>query len=149
VQVSSGTAFAREVEGNVVATLPVGVLVCMATVSMLVCPQVIKIVSRRALFITSSVFGILGAGLMSYAVHEANFILFTIAAAPQGIAYGVSNLYRFYATDTALPQYRGKVLAAVVGGAVLSAFIGPEASRCATDVTPNDVFSSAYTPSLA
>lgn len=111
------------------ATLPIGVLVCCATLSTLIAPQVIKFVSRRFLFISSSVLGIVGAGVMSFAVHDDSFLIFTIAAAPLGIAYGISNLYRFYATDSSLPENREKALAATVGGAVLSAFIGPEASR--------------------
>lgn len=111
------------------ATLPIGILVCLATLSTLTAPQVIKFISRRCLFMTASTLGALGAGLMSYAVYLNSFTIFTIAAAPVGIAYGISNLYRFYATDTSLPQHREKALAATVGGAVLSAAIGPEASR--------------------
>ena len=114
------------------ATLPIGVLVSFATLSTLVAPQITKLISRRCLFMTSSILGALGAGLMSYAVYLDNFIVFTLSAAPQGIAYGISNLYRFYATDTTLPEHREKALSAVVGGAVLSALIGPEASRCAS-----------------
>ena len=45
------------------------------------------------------------------------------------MAYGIANLYRFFAADSTLPQHREKALAAVVGGAVLSAFVGPEAGR--------------------
>jgi MFS family permease len=111
------------------ATLPIGILVCLATLSILTASQAVKFVSRRCLFITASTLGALGAGLMSYAVSEASFTLFTVSAAPQGIAYGISNLYRFYAADTSLPQHREKALAATLGGAVLSAFIGPELSR--------------------
>lgn len=130
LQVSSGIAFARKLEGNNVATVPIGVMVCFATVSTLAAAQITQFISRRCLFMTSSILGALGAGLMSYAVYLDSFIVFTLAAAPQGVAYGISNVYRFYATDTTLPENREKALAAVVGGAVLSAFIGPEASRC-------------------
>lgn len=77
----------------------------------------------------ASTSGIVGGVLLCMAGWKRSFPLLCLSGAPQGVAYGISNLYRFFAVDTTMPQHREKALAAVVGGAVLSAFMGPEAGR--------------------
>lgn len=129
LQITNGTGLARQLQGNSKATLPPGIAVACATLASLSAPRFSKHFPKRVLFMLASTSGIVGGGLMCIAGWKRSFPLLCISGAPQGIAYGISNLYRFFAVDTTLPQHREKALAAVVGGAVLSAFIGPEAGR--------------------
>ena len=129
LQITNGTGLARQLQGNSQATLPPGIAVCSATVASLSAPHISKRIPKRALFMLASTLGVVGGILLSIAGWKRSFLLLCISGAPQGAAYGISNLYRFFAVDTTMPQHREKALAAVVGGAVLSAFIGPEAGR--------------------
>lgn len=129
LQVTNGTGLGRQLAGDSQATLPPGIAVASATLASLSAPHVSKHVSKRVLFTLASTSGIIGAGLMCIAGWRRSFALLCLSGAPQGLAYGISNLYRFFAVDTTLSENREKALAAVVGGAVLSAFMGPEAGR--------------------
>jgi len=129
LQITNGTSLARQLQGNSQATLPPGIAVASATLASLTAPRFTHYFSKRVLFMVASTSGIIGGGLLCIAGWKRSFALLCISGAPQGFAYGISNLYRFFAVDTTMPQHRERALAAVVGGAVLSAFMGPEAGR--------------------
>lgn len=129
LQITNGTGLARQLQGNAQATLPPGIAVVSATLASLTAPRFTHYFSKRVLFMVASTSGIIGGGLLCIAGWKRSFALLCISGAPQGFAYGISNLYRFFAVDTTMPQHRDRALAAVVGGAVLSALMGPEAGR--------------------
>ena len=128
-QVASGTAVASSLSSTQLATLPLGLLALCATAATLTAQRLIGRLGRRPLFMGAASLGIVGAALACVAVRIGSFALLLVAAAPQGVAYGVSNLYRFMAVEVVVPAHKERALAASVGGAVLAAFIGPEASR--------------------
>jgi hypothetical protein len=55
--------------------------------------------------------------------------LLVTAGAPQGVSYDVSNMYLFKAVEVVSIADQERALATVAGGALLSAAMGPEASR--------------------
>lgn len=131
ITVSSGTAAAAALQGRRQATLPVGLLVVAATLTALSLQQLVARfrLGRRRIFAGAAFAGAAGAALFAVACYVESFALMLVAAVPQGIAYGAANQFRFVAVEVTLPEYKERALAAVVGGAVSAAFIGPEASR--------------------
>lgn len=129
MQVSSGTAAARSLQSESQSTIPIGILAFTATGAAIISQKLVARFGRRPVFLIASALGVTGASIFAVAVHTQSYAYMLLASVPLGYSYGTSNLYRFAAVDVTLPVFRERALAAVVGGAVLAAFIGPEASR--------------------
>jgi len=82
-------------------------------------------VGRRLGFMTSSLFGLTGAAIMTGAVVTANFNLFCMGTALVGVFNGFGQYYRFTAAEVVPEDYRSRAISYVLVGGVIAAFAGP------------------------
>jgi MFS family permease len=107
------------------ATLPLAVQYFATMLTTFPASFLMKRIGRRRGFLVGSLSGLSAAGLAAYAIVHGSYTLFVAAAALFGAHNGFGTFYRFAATDTAPPDYRGTAISYVTAGGVVAAFVGP------------------------
>jgi MFS family permease len=99
---------------------------------------------RRTGFVLGAVASLAGTLTFAAGVWFHDFWLYTAAALPAGIGFGIAQHYRFAAAEVASPAYRPRAIALVMAGGVLSAVFGPELVKHSKDLAPPFMFLGTY-----
>lgn len=126
------------------ATLPLALQFTATMAATIPASLLMKRIGRRAGFSLGVLFAVAGGAVSSYAIFAANFPLFCLGAALQGMFNGFALFYRFAAVDTASDGFRGKAISWVVAGGVLAAFAGPELAKWSRGWFEPTVFAGCY-----
>lgn len=123
--VASPLVGARLAIDPALATLPLAVQYLATMLTTFPASLLMKRNGRQRGFLVGSAAGLSAAGLAAYAILHGSYTLFVTAAALFGMHNGFGTFYRFAATDTAPPDYRGTAISYVTAGGVVAAFVGP------------------------
>jgi len=107
------------------ATMPLALLFLAQMATTIPASFYMAKVGRRLGFMTSSLFGLTGAAIMTGAVVTANFNLFCMGTALVGVFNGFGQYYRFTAAEVVPEDYRSRAISYVLVGGVIAAFAGP------------------------
>ncbi|GIL46842.1 hypothetical protein Vafri_3725 [Volvox africanus] len=129
IQLSTTTLAARDYSGSATATLPAGVMMAAATVSMTPGALLMKSFGRKPVLFLSGIAGVVGGVLMILAARFQLLWLLIVGSVPLGVCFAQANSLRFAATEFAPPGFEPKALSLVVTGAVISSAVGPEVGR--------------------
>jgi len=99
---------------------------------------------RKQGFLIGTLFGILGASLLVYAVFNHLFWLFAVGSFLIGIFNGFGIYYRFAAVDMVSEENRPKAISYVLVGGVIAAFIGPNLADFGRTMFPNEPFAGGF-----
>lgn len=126
------------------ATLPVAVWMLGTMASSIPAALIFRRLGRRAGFVAGTLSAVLGCALMALAVWRADFWLYTAAALPFGLGFGISQHYRFAAAEVADTRFRAKAVSYVMMGGVVAAILGPEIVRQTKDFSGPVLFMGSY-----
>ncbi|GLI58602.1 hypothetical protein VaNZ11_000330 [Volvox africanus] len=129
IQLSTTTLAARDYSGSATATLPAGVMMAAATVSMTPGALLMKSFGRKPVLFLSGIAGVVGGVFMVLAARFRLLWLLIVGSVPLGVCFAQANSLRFTATEFAPPGFESKALSLVVTGAVISSAVGPEVGR--------------------
>jgi MFS family permease len=115
------------------ATLPISMIVIGSMLSTQPLSALMQRRGRRFGFVTGALGASLGAMVGAAALLTSNFYLFLLSGLLTGIYMAAQALYRFAATDTAPPEYRGKAVSMVMAGGLFAALIGPQFVKVSAD----------------
>jgi MFS family permease len=116
-------------DDKALATLPVAVWMTGTMASSIPAALIFRRLGRRAGFVAGTLSAALGCALMALALWRADFWLYTMAALPFGLGFGISQHYRFAAAEVADKPFRAKAVSYVMVGGVVAAVLGPEIVR--------------------
>ena len=90
-------------------------------------------------------------GSMSFAlgVWRRDFLIYSLAAIPAGMGFGISQHLRFAAAEVAAPESRPRAIALVMTGGVVAAVVGPEIVKRTNMLLPAYQFLATYLTLLA
>jgi MFS family permease len=145
----AGLAGALLAGNKSLATLPVSMVVL---VSMFAAPAASLFMGRfgrRAGFLAGALAGGIGSAVCARALFSGSFTLLVIGAAVIGIYQAFQGFFRFAAADTAPDAFKPKAISWVLAGGLLSALIGPEIVRLASDAPPATAYANAYLANIA
>jgi MFS family permease len=131
------------------ATLPVALMFVATMCTSIPAGMLMQRIGRKAAFLLSSLFGITGGALATFAIVRHSFWLFVLATMCIGIFSGFANFYRFTAADTVAAPHRGRAVSIVMVGGVLAAIVGPNLARLARTSIEGAEFAGAYLVSIA
>ena len=131
------------------ATLPVALMFVAMMCTSFPAGMLMQRIGRKAAFLWSSLFGIAGGALATYAIVRHAFWLFVLATICLGVFSGFANFYRFAAADTVAAPYKGKAVSIVMVGGVVAAIVGPNLARLARVSIEGAEFAGAYLVSVA
>ena len=101
-------------------------------------------IGRRAGFMISTWFGVLGAILAGFAMLEGSFWLLCVGVCIVGWFNGFAVFYRFAAADTASDEFRPRAISWVMTGGLFAAFMGPELASHTKDLLSPNIFAGSY-----
>ena len=132
-QISTTTLAAKDLNGASTSTIPLGSIMAVSAVYSYVLPKVDARLGLRNSYLTAAAAGVVGAGISVGAMMGLSgiegFALLVVGALPQGLTYATTNSFRNLVVDFSGAKYAATSVATVVGGGILSAFIGPELSK--------------------
>lgn len=99
---------------------------------------------RKQGFLIGTLFGLVGALLMVYAVFNHQFWLFAVGSFLIGIFNGFGIYYRFAAVDMVSEQNRPKAISYVMVGGVIAAFVGPNLANFGQSMFPSEPFAGGF-----
>lgn len=101
-------------------------------------------VGRKAGFMTASVIGFVGAGLLALSITAHAFWLFIGASALIGIFNAFGNYYRFTAADAVDEPHKSRAISLVLAGGVIAAVVGPNLANLTRFLIPGSEFAASY-----
>ena len=110
-------------------TLPVTLLVVGTALSTFPASYLMRRVGRGPGFFTGSMIGAAGAATSLGGIYLRDVWIFCAGMLLFGFFAGFAHLYRFAATDSAPPEFRGRAISLVLAGGVFAAFLGPALAR--------------------
>jgi MFS family permease len=113
------------------STLPMGMIMVSATVTMIPAALFMQRFGRRTGFLLGCVLGTSASMIATLSLVLQNFTTFLFANALLGMYGAFAGYYRFAAADAASPRFRGQALSWVVAGGVVAALLGPAIVRYA------------------
>ncbi len=116
------------------ATLPIGLVMVAATVSMIPAALFMQRYGRRTGFLLGCLLGTAAGVVATLGVLLHSFGIFLAANALLGIYSAFSGYYRFAAADAVSPGFRSQALSWVVAGGVVAALLGPAIVRHANAI---------------
>jgi predicted MFS family arabinose efflux permease len=122
--------FAVQMLGTMSASIPAGI--------------VFSRLGRRSGFMLGALFSLIGSLGYAYGVWRQDFWLYTLAAVPAGMGFGIAQHYRFAAAEVASAQARPRAIALVMAGGVLAALFGPRLVIFSKDLIPPLIFLGTY-----
>jgi len=125
------------------ATMPLALLFLAQMATTIPASLYMAKVGRRLGFMTSSLFGLAGAAIMTAAVVTANFGLFCLGTALIGVFNGFGQYYRFTAAEVVPDDYRSRAISYVLVGGVIAAFAGPNLANWSRHLLPAE-FAGSY-----
>jgi MFS family permease len=131
------------------ATLPVALMFVATMFTSFPAGMLMQRIGRKAAFLLSSLFGIAGGALATFAIVRHSFWLFVLATICIGVFSGFANFYRFTAADSVAAPYKGKAVSIVMVGGVIAAVVGPNLARLTRTSIEGAEFAGAYLVSVA
>ncbi len=131
------------------ATLPVAVQFLGLMAATLPAAQIMRLMGRKFGFLIGNLIGLAGGLLACFAIARENFVLFCISTTLLGIAIGISQQYRFAATEACSPQDRPRAISLVMAGGVLAAILGPNLAVWSNKFWPQPEFLGAFAALVA
>lgn len=99
---------------------------------------------RKKGFLLGTLFGIVGASLLVFAVFNHLFWLFAVGSFLIGIFNGFGIYYRFAAVDMVSEENRPKAISYVMVGGVIAAFVGPNLANFGRSMFPEEPFAGGF-----
>jgi MFS family permease len=125
------------------ATLPLALLFLAQMTTTIPASLFMHKIGRRLGFMTSSVFGVLGAAVATVGVLVADFRIFCFGTIFIGVFNGFGQYYRFTAAEVAPQAYRSRAISYVLAGGVIAAFTGPNLANWSRQLLPQE-FAGSY-----
>lgn len=126
------------------ATLPVALMFAATMCTSIPAGMLMQRIGRKASFLWSSLAGIAGGALATYAIVQHSFWLFVLATICIGVFCGFANFYRFAAADSVDVPYKGKAVSMVMVGGIVAAIVGPNLARVTRTSIEGAEFAGAY-----
>ncbi|MDY6982264.1 MAG: MFS transporter [Pseudomonadota bacterium] len=126
------------------ATLPVAMMFAATMCTSIPAGMLMQRIGRKASFLWSSLAGIAGGALATFAIVQHSFWLFVLATICIGVFCGFANFYRFAAADTVDVPYKGKAVSMVMVGGIVAAIVGPNLARLTRTSIEGAEFAGAY-----
>ncbi len=130
------------------ATLPVALMFVATMSTSIPAGMLMQRIGRKAAFLLSSLFGIAGGAIATFAIVQHSFWLFVLATICIGVFSGFANFYRFTAADSVAAPYKGKAVSIVMVGGVIAAIVGPNLARLTRTSIEGAEFAGAYLVSV-
>ncbi|MBE9605191.1 MFS transporter [Acetobacteraceae bacterium H6797] len=144
-QVAMSALIGHSLAGNkALATLPMALQMTATMAASIPAGIIFPRFGRRAGFFMGAVASLLGSLIFAAGVWQADFTLYCIGALPAGLGFGISQHYRFAASEVAPPSYRPRAIALVMAGGVLAAIFGPELVKNSKDLFAPFLFLGTY-----
>lgn len=140
----AGLAGALLAENKALATLPVSMVVLASMFTAPAASLFMGRFGRRTGFLVGALAGGIGAALSARALHVGSFELLVAGSIALGVYQAFQGFFRFAAADTASDAFKPKAISWVFAGGLVSALIGPEIVRLASDAPPATAYANAY-----
>jgi MFS family permease len=141
VNALAGYALATD---KALATLPVTAYFIGSAIATLPISFFMKRHGRRAGFTLGACFAIAGALVCAAAIYAASFWLLCLGVLLLGIYFAAGQYYRFAATDSAPPDFRGTAVSLVLAGGIIGGFVGPETTKVTKDMIAGNAYAGPY-----
>jgi MFS family permease len=126
------------------ATAPLAVGLIATMVASIPAAMWMQRIGRKAGFMTASLIGIAGSGLLALSITHHLFWLFISASALIGIFNAFGNYYRFTAADAVDEEHKSRAISLVLAGGVIAAVVGPNLANYTKFLIPNAEFAASY-----
>lgn len=131
-------------EDKSLATLPMALQMLATMAASIPAGIVFARLGRRAGFVMGAVAAMAGSLTFALGIWRGDFLIYCLGAIPAGIGFGISQHYRFAASEVATPDYRPRAVALVMAGGIVSAVLGPELVKHSKDLLVPYLFLGTY-----
>ena len=131
-------------DNKLFATLPVAIMTVGTALCTIPMSILMKRIGRRAGFLIGASSGGIAGAFATYAITQADFVLFCIAMLFMGIYQATTQYYRFAAVESAPVNYVSRAVSFVLLGGVISALIGPSLAVASQDLLAPVQFAGAF-----
>lgn len=131
-------------EDKTLATLPVAIQMTAVMSASIPAGMIFARLGRRVGFVLGACFSIAGALTLALGIWRQDFVIYNIGAAFNGAGFGISQHYRFAASEVASPAYRARAISLVMTGGVLSSLLGPELVKHTRELFMPHLFLGTY-----
>ncbi|CAF3332763.1 unnamed protein product [Rotaria socialis] len=126
IQVSTTTVAAKSFTDSNLATIPIGVMLLIGTVSSIFLPRAIARFGYRRPFYFGALMGSIGAGLSIVAAWYKLYWLLIVSSGFLGGQLPCTLYYRLVALQFSTQEFAPKAIAMVIAGGCFSTILGPE-----------------------
>ena len=126
------------------ATLPVSTYIVGVALSTIPASQWMRLVGRRAGFMSGAAVGMAGAVVCCLALYAADFRIFCLGTLMLGIQNAFGQQYRFAAAESSTPEFRAKAISWVLAAGIVGGVLGPESSKYTKDLFTPYVFLGTF-----
>lgn len=126
------------------ATLPLALMIVGTALSVSPLALLMRKLGRKTVFLSSASFGVIASLLAAFAVSQASFIWFCLAALMLGCAIAGFQQIRFAAIEWVAMEQVPKVISLVLLGGLFAAFLGPELAVLGQQLTPDSFQGTFY-----
>jgi len=126
------------------ATLPIAVIFIAVMLSSIPAAMLMEKIGRKRAFMFSTLFGMSGGALATFAIFNQNFWLFVASGIFVGMFNAFGNYFRFAAADIVEPDLKSKAISAVLIGGVVAAIVGPNLANLTRESVPDTLFAGSY-----
>ena len=137
VMTLSGLVGQRLAPAEVLATLPIAMMMTGVLAASVPSSLLMNRIGRRGGFLVGSLLGAAGGVVSVVAIGARSFALFCLGNLLIGVYKSFANYYRFAAADAAGPGFRSRAISMVMAGGVVAAFLGPFNASRAVDLLPS------------
>lgn len=144
-QVAMGALIGHSLaEDKSLATLPMALQMLATMAASIPAGIVFARLGRKAGFVLGAIAALAGSLTFALGVWWGDFLVYCLGAIPAGLGFGISQHYRFAASEVASAEYRPRAIALVMAGGILSAVIGPELVKHSQDMILPWLFLGTY-----
>ncbi len=126
------------------ATLPFTAQLIAGTLMSIPAAMLMARIGRKPAFMLATLLGMSAGVLCTFAIMQANFVLFVMGCMFIGLFNGFGYYYRFAAADAVDPDYKSRAISYVLAGGVVAAFIGPNIATYTKDLIGNALFAGSF-----
>lgn len=108
------------------ATLPLSMMIVAIAATTIPATLLMRKIGRRKGFALSSISASVAVLVAIYALAQASFWIFVVAAMMFGINMAFTQQYRYAAAESVAPKYIPRAISFVLVGSIGGAFLGPE-----------------------
>ncbi len=108
------------------STLPISMMVVAVAATTIPATLLMRRLGRSRGFAIASLSAVIAVLVAAYALSEASFILFIVAAAMFGINMAFTQQYRYAAAESVPARYTARAVSFVLVGSIGGALVGPE-----------------------